>query len=168
MTKDEWKEEVAWYWNRFLGSIKRPFRWLRRHIFNRDHRHLVKTAITFEPWDWCYLTNLEKAALERMIAYHKQSQLVMGWERIVREMELCCRLIDIYNETEDLTKRMPTGKYVFLRAFNSKNAHRFVDSRTVELLNKPENGLTKEYIYQKKAKYLYHKIRAEREQTWWD
>ena len=171
-SKSNWKDTLEWRWDRFWRKVNQPFRWLRRHIFNRNHWHLIMTATKFEPWDWYYQTELEKAGLERMIAYHKQSQLVVGWERIVREMETCCRLIDIFNETEDLTKRMPTGRYIFLRAFNSKNAHRFVDRRIVELLNKPadENGkgLLKKDIYRSKAQYLYHKIRFERERTWWD
>lgn len=167
MTKDEWKEEVAWYWNRFLGSIKRPFRWLRRHIFNQDHRHLVKTAITFEPWDWTYLMNLERAALVQMVAYHRQSQTFVGWDRAVREMETCIRLIDIITEDVELTTGFPD--YKFCRAFNYKNMGRWaIEAEQVMVEKSLHKGIFMESIYRKKAEYLYHKIRAEREQTWWD
>lgn len=166
MNKTELKEELAWHLDRTWRNIRKPFRWLKRHL-TKEHRELVKEAIEFEPWDWTYLMNLERAALVRMVAYHRQSQTFVGWDRAVREMEICIRLIDIITEDVKLTTGFPG--YKFCRTFNYRNMDRWATKLEQTIVQESlYKGLFMESIYRKKAEYLYHKIRAEREQTWWD
>lgn len=166
MNRTELKEELAWRLDRTWRNIRNPFWWLKRHL-TKEHRELIKEAIKFEPWDWYYQLNLERAGLERMIAYHKKSKHVVGWERMVKEMELCVQLIEIIMGDVELTTGRPD--YKFCRAFNENNMSRFASSAEIEYMERSNTpGLFQESIYITKAEHLYHKIRAERERTWWD
>lgn len=64
-------------WKIMKSPIIRFFRSIKRHS-TKEHRTLIKRAVTFEPWDWFYLLDIEKYSLQRMITYHKKSQLVEG------------------------------------------------------------------------------------------
>lgn len=160
------REDIKYRWDKIYRKIKRPFWWLKRRL-TKEGRALLKEAVDFEPWDWAYLLNLERAALVRMVAHHRQNQAFVGWDRAVREMEICIRLIDIITEDVELTTGFPY--YKFCRAFNFKNMDRWATKLEQTIVQESlHKGLFMETVYQKKAEYLYHKIRAEREQTWWD
>ena len=120
-----------------------------------------------------------------MIAYHKKSDRYVGVEQDIKWMELCVKLIDIFTEKKDIFHY--TGKIKFIPIedsdcveldgsgleyhcdvyVNTKNAARFVPGGK----NCPYLEYWKEHaheIYIKKAKYLYHKIRYEKDDKWWD
>ena len=160
-----WKH-IKHCWEQVYYSIGRPLWWLKRRS-TREGRALLKEAVNFEPWDWAYLMNLERAALVRMAAFHERARVVEGWEQIVRDMKICIRLIDIITEDTELTTGFPD--YKFCRAFNYKNMGRWATKgQQVIIRESPRKELFMETVYRQKAEYLYHKIRAEREQTWWD
>lgn len=160
------KEDIKYRWDRICRKVNQPFRWLKRRS-TREGRVLLKEAVNFEPWDWTYLMNLERAALVRMAAYHRQNRAIEGWDKAVREMEICIKLIDIVTGDVELTTGFPD--YKFCRAFNYENMDRWATELEQTIVQESlHKGLFMESIYRKKAEYLYHKIRAEREQTWWD
>lgn len=154
------------------SPIIRFFRSIKRHS-TKEHRALIKRAVTFEPWDWFYLLDIEKYSLQRMIAYHKKSQLVEGWEQMVSEMECCVRLIEIIqNEKVSFLERTNSGEYRFTRYVNTKNSARFLSKFQNEKFEEHKQDCTVEYyledLYIAKAQALYHKIRLYKERTWWD
>ena len=170
MTKDEWKEEGVWYWNRFLGTIKRPFRWLQRHIFNRAWWHLFSMTLKAEPWDYAYQLQIEKASLLYMIDWHRQHGISADRKRYIRDMQICCNLIDLITEDEQPELRCCGCHDQVNRPFNMNNAHRFASKSELSALRESQyyKALFMESIYRSKAQQLYHKIRTEHEREWWD
>lgn len=177
MNTKELKEDIKYWLDRTERKIRRPFRWLKRHIFNKAHIKLIGAALTMEPWDWVYQLELERAGLERMIAYHKKVQTVSDWERIVKEMEICVGLIKIATGETDIA--VPNNKYFtdykLNRHVNIRNACRWVDKFYVDSLNRTPLSLDSGYMvlrledyYQEKARKLYHKLRSFYETRWWD
>jgi hypothetical protein len=130
-----------------------------------------------QPWDYCYLLELEQYKLKEMSAYFKKSQLTVGWEFQVRDIELCIKLIDIILEKDQYYRSwlhncygsIPHKQLPFPVYVNSKNCKRFMP-----LLDsfKENNVVLRTGLYislrQKKALYLYNKIRAYRMEHWWD
>lgn len=130
-----------------------------------------------EPWDFAYLLELEQYKLKEMSAYFKKSQLTVGWEFQVRDIELCIKLIDIILEKDQYYQSwlhncygsMPIKQLPFPVYVNSKNCKRFMP-----LLDsfKENNVVLRTGLYislrQQKALYLYNKIRSYRMETWWD
>lgn len=131
-----------------------------------------------KPWDWEYLLQIEKRKLKEMAEYFKRYQLTVGWEFQVRDCELCVKLIDIicekdpyyrmwiencYGETafkNGTFRNFPVTKHI-----NLNNIQRFLPHRIIrpEMLDD-----IKLELRQRKALYLYHKIRTYRMFTWWD
>ena len=129
-----------------------------------------------KPWDFAYLLELEQYKLKEMSAYFKKSQLTVGWEFQVRDIELCIKLIDIILEKDQYYrswldncygsiphKRLPFPVYV-----NSKNYKRFMP--LLEKFGYDDIHLQANMninLRQRKALYLYNKIRAYRMECWW-
>ena len=134
-----------------------------------------------KPWDYSYLLAIEQRKLKEMANYFKRSQLTVGWERQVRECELCVKLLDIVMERDKYFKAWldanyggkafregKQGTYSFNKHINIRNAHRFFPNADFNV-NKPvlTNSLRVE-LRRRKAFHLYHKIRLYRMMTWWD
>ena len=156
--------------------------WFKYH-FNKWNWRLMKTAFKGRPWDVGFLYELEKAKLEEMISYHEKHKRYVGVEKDIRDMKICVSLIDIFTEKKDLFhydgkiefKPIEGSDNVELDGsnlvyhcdvyVNTKNIMRFVekDCPYIEYWKKHPHDL-----YIKKAKYLYHKIRYERDNAWWD
>lgn len=134
------------------------------------------------PWDYSYLLAIEQRKLREMANYFKKSQLTVGWERQVRECELCVKLLDIIMERDSdykawlnvnyryktifdlrMSKQTPFHKYV-----NIRNASRFMTHFHETQSNPYISESLKIELRRKKAFYLYHKIRLYRMHTWWD
>ena len=110
-------------------------------------------------YDFEYMLDLEKFKLKRMSEYFSKSQIISDWERVVKEINLCIKLIDIITE-KDLpgylysgTKKLP---YV-----NTRNYKRFLKYIY-------DNDFYRDDLRQTKALYLYNLIRAYRMMSWWD
>lgn len=172
-----------------LGSLKNKWysflAWFKYH-FNKHNIHLMKVAFKGRPWDSSFLYELEQAKLQEMIAYHKKHKRYVGVENDIKWMEICVRLIDIFTEKKELFHYAGDIKFnkidgsdnveldgSDLKYFcdvkvNTKNAKRFI-------LNGEYNPYVEFWkeqhpheIYIRKAKYLYHKIRFENDDKWWD
>lgn len=167
-----------------FGSKVREIRcWFRYHVFNKDFSKLHKTVMKSYPWDFGYLYDLERAKIEEMCKYHEKHQRFEGWEYVVRDMKLCMKLIDIFKGEVNLfhyngnlnfvpiegsdnyeVKESDDFKYVCDVRVNTKNVNRFCDSEYDKkwFIEHPHE------LYVKKAKCLYHKIRIEKDEYWWD
>lgn len=179
----------------FFKSLKRCFGfghrfreirgWFRFH-FRKEFFKLLKEVFKSYPYDGAYLLELEKAKMLEMAAYFERSQLVEGWERMVKELKLCAILIDIITEDDDIKLYHYNGdwhfeprkdnpeyyemvfsddhEYVCDVKVNLRNIRRFVtDEKSIDYYMKFPHE-----FYKIKAQYLYHKIRAYKELNWWD
>ena len=130
-----------------------------------------------KPWDSGFLLKLEQYKIREMIAYFKKHHHLSNWKFVVRDMQICDRLISIVLEEDkhyrswlDIcyggTKRTQIPFPVYI---NTKNYKRFWP--TVEDLHQDNlilhNGILIS-LRQQKALFLYNKIRAYRIQSWWD
>ena len=110
-------------------------------------------------YDFEYMLNLEKFKLKRMSEYFSKSQIISDWERVVKEINLCIKLIDIITEKDppgylyNGTKKLP---YV-----NTRNYKRYLKYIY-------DNDFYRDDLRQTKALYLYNLIRAYRMMSWWD
>lgn len=110
-------------------------------------------------YDFEYMLNLEKFKLKRMSEYFSKSQIISDWERVVKEINLCIKLIDIITEKDppgylyNGTKKLP---YV-----NTRNYKRFLKYIY-------DNDFYRDDLRQTKALYLYNLIRTYRMMSWWD
>lgn len=171
-----------------LNSLKNKWYsvrgWFKYH-FTKGNNNLMKVAWKGRPWDVCFLYELEKAKIEEMIAYHTKANRYVGVEDDIKWMKLCVKLIDIFTEKVSLFHY--TGKLKFIPIegtddcelngddlvyhcdvnVNTRNAARFVpmgeNYQYIEYWKKHAHEL-----YIKKAKSLYHKIRLEKDDAWWD
>ena len=117
-----------------------------------------------------------------MRKYHIKSNRFVGVEYVIRDMKICENLIDIFNgkkklfhydgnitfnELEDGNYEVchtPDFKYNCDVKVNTKNWKRFVcDDKLKKFYTENPHEL-----YMLKAKYLYHKIRYERDYAWLD
>ena len=169
-----------------LDSFKNKYYELRgwiRHIMRKDTLKVVKEAINGREWDSSYLYELEQAKINQLANYIEKNKFFEGWEYVVRDMRLCVKLIDIFLEKKQLfhydggIKYIPIEgsddvevdasglKYVCDVTVNTNNIHRFSNIENTcndWLLKHPHE------LYVLKAKYLYHKIRLNRDATWWE
>ena len=168
-----------------IDSLKNKYyqikAWFRYH-FTKDFFKVLKSVLKSYPWQESFLYDIEKEKLNEMANYLEKENRFVGVEYVVRDIRLCIKLIDIMqNETAlfhydgDLTfKRIknsdnyevnhtPDFKYNCNVYVNTKNIDRFCVEKEKEfILNSPHE------LYLRKAKYLYHKIRYERDNQWWD
>lgn len=175
---------------RKIGTLRSKFNgviyWIKVHTKKRFLR-VLKTALSGYPFDHIYLIELEKAKLNEIADYLEESDRFVGVEFAVRDIRICCNLIDIFTGKRVLfhydgdlkfvesDKKDENGKplmelngddlkYSCDVKVNIKNASRFVkDEKFIKFYTEHPHEL-----YELKARYLYHKIRYEREQEWWD
>ena len=129
-----------------------------------------------QPWDYGFLLEIEQHKIREMAAYFKKSQLTEGWELQVRDLELCDRLIDIILEKDRYYKSwlhncydsLPHKHLSFTPYVNDRNYKRFIP--TADISNMKDCLLPHWHVNlrQKKALFLYNKIRAFRIHSWWD
>lgn len=126
-------------------------------------------------FDYAYLLRLEQRKLRDMARDFAKRRYYVGWERSVKEMQLCINLLDIVLEKDNYYKSWlhesfgegrnevkPFPKYV-----NLKNYKRFLKQVDVCITSKVLKENLKVELRKKKALYLYHKIRNEKMFTWW-
>ena len=154
--------------------------WFRYH-FRKDFLRLLKEVFKSYPYDSSYLLYLEQAKIREMANYIERRGFYQGYENDVKWMRIAIKLIDIITENVDLfhyegniefVERedgnyemvpSPDHKYICDVKVNTRNIKRFVDEKSQKFfLNSPHE------IYLKKARYLYHMIRLNYEQRWWD
>lgn len=172
--KNRFIDYLDFYWSEIRGFFKS----IKRKC-NKDQKNLVKTAYQFEPWDPIYLLEVEQAAIIRMMNYHKTHCFVEGWETIVRDMQLCISLLDLMIDEAsryiicdgNITfGDVSANHYKFNKYVNASNAKRFLPTEVLEkaALNSFEDCFVQQELYLRKVRHLYHKIRYDKDMTWWD
>jgi len=164
--------------------------WIK-FTFNKDHLALMKEAYTSRPYDHYFLTQLEYQKIKEMVNYQDRVRRHVDVEYEIRDMRICLSLLEIILEKRELfhytgdlvfvpipeeerkedykegdMKLVPTPdfKYHCDVNVNLKNMKRFVHK---EKLYEFYTSHPDEF-YRLKAKALYHKIRFEHEEEWWD
>lgn len=134
-----------------------------------------------EPWDWSYLLNLERCKIREIMNYINKTRRFVGYQTVVRDMQICIKLIDIVLEEDTLYKSWLHQSYghpikdfetikevKFPKYMNIRNRHRFLHK---DFLNGDYpnifNSLLAEYR-KRKALALYNKIRTYKLFSWWD
>ena len=171
----------------FWSKLRGAWYWVRIHTKKRFLR-VLKATLESYPFDSSYLLVIEQAKINEIADYMELNQRFEGWEYVVRDLRLCSRLIDILrNETDYFhfngnlkfveseekdengnslmeIKHTDDFKYVCDVHVNMKNIDRFLfhEAERKMFENQPHE------LYLRKARCLYHKIRAEREEEWWD
>lgn len=145
-------------------------------LFNKVKYKTIDEAINGYGFDFGYLYNLELAKLKEMVEYFTKYGISEDNEKYVRQMKLAIKLLQIVINEEGYhfehnidnngnEKFTDLNKYVCDVKVNTKNADRFINNKYEKefYVNKFPHEL-----YLLKAKYLYHKLRNDFEQTWWD
>ena len=173
--------------NSLGNKIRGVWYWIRMHTKKRFLR-VLKATLKSYPYDSSFLLEIEQAKLNEIADYIEANDRFVGCEYVVRDIRLCVRLIEILKHETDYfhfngdIRFVPSGKvdedgneimefkptpdfeYVCDVKVNMKNIDRFARSQAEEKLFKRQPH----ELYLRKARCLYHKIRSEREQEWWD
>ena len=139
-----------------------------------------------KPWDSGFLLKLEQHKIREMIAYFKKHHHLSNWKFVVRDMQICDRLISIVLEEDKhyrgwLDANYGEGKWCYNKEkieyirfhikVNTKNSKRFFPlanfNDSIVLQHPHLKDSAKISLRQQKALYLYNKIRAYRMQHWW-
>lgn len=162
------------------GLINEIRSWLHYH-FRKDFFKILKEVFKSYPYDSSYLLYLEQVKIREMANYIEKSARYEGYEKDVKWMRIADKLIDIitektslfhYDGTIEFVKRedgnyemVPSAdhKYVCDVKVNIRNINRFIkpDDQKFFLPSPHE-------IYLRKARHLYHMIRLNYEEHWWD
>lgn len=135
-----------------------------------------------KPWDWYYLLNLERHKIREIMNHINKTRRFVGYQTVIRDMQICIKLIDIVLE-EDVPYKswlhqnygkplkdfehldeIPFSKYI-----NVKNADRFL--KPVNFVADPNNKIYQALLVEyrrRKALALYNKIRTYKLFSWWD
>ena len=129
-----------------------------------------------KPWDFAYLLALEQHKIREMRNYMQKYHHLMNWQLVVRDMNICLKLIDIILEKDQYYcswldnsygskpyKQLPFPVYVNLR-----NYKRFIPTIDVDKYNESLLSHLQSNIRKEKAMHLYNKIRAYKMWGWWD
>lgn len=170
-------------WEKFREAIY----WIRMHTKKRFLR-VLKATLKSYPYDSSFLLEIEQAKLNEIADYIEENDRFVGCEYVVRDIRLCVRLIEILKHETDYfhfngdIRFVPSGKvdeggneimelkptsdfeYVCDVKVNMKNIDRFARNQAEKEMFKRQPH----ELYLRKARCLYHKIRSEREENWWD
>ena len=164
------------FFKRVGHFIKNMWKLFKMALFNKVKYKTVDEAINGYSFDFGYLYNLELAKLKEMVDYFTKYGISADNDKYVKQMKLAIKLLQIVISEEGYhfvhvidnngsSKFTDVNKYVCDVEVNVKNAHRFVTNE------KEREFYVERYpheLYLLKARYLYHKLRHEFEQTWWD
>lgn len=144
-----------------------------------------------KPWDFGFLLELEQHKIREMCKYFKKHHHLTNWQFVVRDLELCLKLIDIILEKDIYYKSWLDNNYtqywsdksflckpkdrnyipfsVYVNINNSKRFFPQADFNCDSIKQHPRlmDG-AKISLREKKALFLYNKIRAYRMECWWD
>ncbi len=155
--------------------------WFKYH-FTKDFFKILKTLFKSYPWQESFLYDLERAKMNEMANYLEKADRFVGVEYVVRDIRLCIKMLDIINNETDLFHYdgklnfipIENGNYTIKHSDDFKyNCDVYVNTRNIDrfCFNEHEKKWmlrSPHELYIRKAKYLYHKIRYERDNQWWD
>lgn len=134
---------------------------------HNKNKKLIKLASRFQPWDFGFNLEIERAMFKRMYEFFSSDDpVVLESERIAEKIGLAIALLDIILEEDTaityVQSHLGIYEWRLTKYINYKNANRFGN------FPKEEDVTVKEYLRQHKAWSLYHKLRCYQMQHWWD
>lgn len=156
-------------------QIYREIRNWFKYNFNINKWRLVKESILGNPYDFGYFYSLQLSKLEEMKSYFEKSKYLCEDKKdeVIKWLDLAIKTLKIgyfdgdggleftelipnSNSSDIISKwQIKCTKYV-----NIKNKHRFESCKSL--------FPTDYYLYEEKARCLYHKIIKEKSYLWWD
>lgn len=129
---------------------------------NCKYKSVIKAATKFQPWDYGFILDMERAALEKMRDYIRDKGIHMDNIRDSERINLTLSLLNISTGCNSDWLKVEKGTiYV-----NTKNKYRYF--RKDKLSEKCFNFISKASLREEKAWYLYCKMREYWFRTFWD
>lgn len=160
-------------------------KWFIKKYYEKFRRIFVYIPVLWKDneWDYGYLLELEQFKLKQMCRWYENNDygVSITGKDVYNEMKLAISLLDIILDKEDwwtITDRKrisedgeyiptPNEDYILKKYVNIGNYKRFIPYVTdMSMRNCP--NLWKTELRPMKAWYLYHRLRKERMQEWWD
>lgn len=127
------------------------------------NKEIIKLANKFQPWDFGFNLEMERAMFERMYEFFSGTDpVVSDPKRIAREIKLAINLLNIIMEEDSAVAYHTNYHFKLIKYVNTRNASRFGKFSNLE------NSIQKDYLRQSKAWYLYNLLRYYRMLTFWD
>lgn len=126
------------------------------------YKSVVKAAVKFEPWDYGFILDMERAALEKMRDYIRDKGVHVDNIRDSERINLTLRLLDISMDKYLDWEKIDQG----IIYVNTKNKYRYF--RKDKLSEKCFDNISKSTLREEKAWYLYCKMREYWFRTFWD
>lgn len=186
MEKETIKEKIHYFWKIYFEDKYWSCRsWIKYHL-RRRFFNIVKTCLKTYPWDYSYLYQIEEAKLKEMLDYHKNSHIVCEESRQqkIRTIQWALNMLHIIQNESDYFDYRGGIKFELIedKDDDGKPLYRAnmddleyiqkckVNIQNYKRFNLPKNiiDLHPHELYVEKARYLYHKIRLNYEQIWWD
>lgn len=143
------------YWYKIKNFLRNIY--IYRKILSADYS-----------FDYGYLLNLEKSKLQLMLKSFKDEPHTDHTSDI-RWISICIKLIDIIQEEDSAIEyddALDSMKFKLTKYVNINNASRF-RFKNIAFKGRSQN-LMKDILRQRKALYLYNKIRYNYMLEWWD
>lgn len=145
------------------------------------NKKLLKLAGKFQPGDFGYMLQIEKQMLKQMQEYHSTANITVDNPEIARQIKWAIKLLDIADETNsawqtsgklfiangDKLERNPNcGEYLttYINTRNWKRFFTFPDEVNINW----KYLHTQDHLRQRKAWYIYNKLRYLYLMWWWD
>lgn len=126
------------------------------------YKSVVKAATKFEPWDYEFILDMERAALEKMRDYIRDKSIHVNNIRDSERINLIIRLLDIFTARNSDWLKVKKG----IIYVNTKNKYRYF--RKDKLSEKYFDLISEISLREEKAWYLYCKMREYWLRTFWD
>lgn len=126
------------------------------------YKSVVKAATKFEPWDYEFILDMERAALEKMRDYIRDKSIHVNNIRDSERINLIIRLLDIFTARNSDWLKVKKG----IIYVNTKNKYRYF--RKDKLSEKYFDLISEISLREEKAWYLYCKMREYWFRTFWD
>lgn len=142
--------------------------WYKIKNFFRNVYTYKKILVADYQFDYGYLLNLEKSKLQLMFKSFKDEPYTDHTSDI-RWISICIKLIDIIQEEDSAIEyddALDSMKFKLTKYVNINNASRF-RFKNIAFKGRSQN-LMKDILRQRKALYLYNKIRYNYMLEWWD
>ena len=126
------------------------------------YKNVVKAAVNFRSWDYGYLLDIEQEALKVL----KKGMINhVGSERDAERIQLAVNLLSIINEDDRQYDSIRDKMLVYV---NKRNFKRFIIEKRYPFSESFYNSEVFKYnLRQRKAWYLYHKLRFYFMREWW-
>lgn len=125
-------------------------------------------------FDYTSILEVERYQIKNVRDRILKDALVEGYEHDVQKMDLVIKLLDMILDSSDSAVELEDYsidlnkeyKWKQTKYVNTRNAHRFVSSEQVKLIEKGELIFLDD-LYEEKKWRLYHKLKEYHMRGWW-